>query len=121
MHMDRLILKGMVFYGRHGVYDAERHLGQRFTVDVELEADLQMARQSDRLEDTVSYPDVYQIVRREVEGEPRNLLETLAEQIMVHLLQLPKVERATVRVHKRPLVEGEFHDFAVEVTERRRP
>ena len=37
MNGDRIILDGMVFYGYHGVNQAERELGQRFVVDVELE------------------------------------------------------------------------------------
>jgi 7,8-dihydroneopterin aldolase/epimerase/oxygenase len=118
--MDRLILTGMVFFGRHGALAAERELGRRFTVDVELEADLRAASESDRLEDTINYVEAYAIAREEVEGEPRNLLETLAQRIAVRLLRLPRVERATVRVHKQPPVEGEFLDFAAEVTERRR-
>ncbi|MGB9805063.1 dihydroneopterin aldolase, partial [Desulfofundulus sp.] len=33
--MDRVILKGMEFYGYHGVLPEERRMGQRFIVDVE--------------------------------------------------------------------------------------
>ena len=32
--MDRLLLEGMTFFGRHGVLPAERELGARFRVDV---------------------------------------------------------------------------------------
>ncbi|MBN8915916.1 MAG: dihydroneopterin aldolase, partial [Rhizobiales bacterium] len=32
---DRLFLRQLPFYARHGVYDAERELGQRFIIDVD--------------------------------------------------------------------------------------
>lgn len=116
--MDRLLLHGMAFTGRHGVEAAERELPARFVVDVELGAELAAAGSSDHLADTVDYTKAYAVVREVVESEPVNLLETLAERIAARLLQLQRVETAVVRVAKRPLVEGEFRSFAVEV---RRP
>jgi 7,8-dihydroneopterin aldolase/epimerase/oxygenase len=114
--LDRLILTGMVFYGRHGVRPAERELGNRFTVDVELEADLSEARRSDWLQDTINYSTIYQFVAEEVEGEPCQLLEALADRILTRILGgQPQVARALVRIHKRPTKQGEFQDFAVEV------
>jgi dihydroneopterin aldolase len=114
--MDRLLLEGMTFFGRHGALPAERDLGGRFGVDVVLEADLAPAGRTDRLEDTVDYVRAYELVREVVEGEPCQLLEAVAERIAGRLLQLERVERATVRVRKRPPVQGEFNAFAVEVT-----
>ncbi len=108
-------MEGMAFFGRHGVFPAERELGARFTVDVELEADLARAGASDRLDDTVNYARAYELVREVVEGEPCHLLEAVAERTAARLLELPRVERATVRVHKRPPLEGEFRSFGVEL------
>jgi dihydroneopterin aldolase len=112
-------MEGMVFFGRHGVAAAERELGARFTVDVELWADLRAAGRSDQPLDTVDYSEVYQTVREVVEGEPRTLLESVAERIATRVLAFDHVERATVRVQKRPPLEGEFRAFAVEVTRTR--
>lgn len=109
-------MEGMAFFGRHGVFPAERELGARFTVDVELSGDLAQASRSDRLEDTIDYTRAYDLVKEVVEGEPCHLLEAVAGRIADRLLQLPRVERATVRVHKRPPLEGEFRSFGVEVT-----
>ena len=114
--MDRLLLEGMTFFGRHGVLPAERELGARFSVDVILEADLAEAGRSDRLEDTVDYVRAYAAVREVVEGKPCQLLETVAERIAGRLLSLQRVQRATVTVRKRPPLEGEFRAFGVEVT-----
>ena len=117
--MDRLLLQGMVFFGRHGHLPAERELGARFTVDVELDADLAAAGRSDRLADTVDYARAYEEVRTVVEGEPCDLLEAVAARIADRMLALDGVERATVRVHKRPPLEGEFRAFGVELTRTR--
>jgi dihydroneopterin aldolase len=113
--MDRLLLHGMVFFGHHGAGAAEREVGQRFVVDVELEADLRPAGMSDSLADTVDYPRAYEAVRLVVEGQPQNLLESVAEQVAERMLRFPPVQRATVRVSKKPPIGGEFRAFAVEV------
>ena len=98
---DEIILEGMRFYAYHGANPEERSLGQRFTVDVTLVVDLQLAGKSDHLDDTVSYSAVYKLVRRIVEGEPRNLIEAVAESLASEILEsFPLVELVTVTVRK---------------------
>ena len=109
-------MEGMAFFGRHGVFPAERELGARFTIDVALEGDLRAAGRSDRLEETIDYAQAYNLVREVVEGEPCHLLEAVAQRIADRLLELPRVERATVRVHKKPPLPGEFRSVAVEIS-----
>ena len=46
--MDRILLNGLVFFGRHGCHAAEKELGQKFTVDVELECDLLRAGETEQ-------------------------------------------------------------------------
>ena len=41
--MDIIKLTNIVFYAHHGYYDAERELGQRFELDIEVECDLKPA------------------------------------------------------------------------------
>ena len=109
-------MEGMAFFGRHGVFPAERELGAHFTVDVVLEGDLRAPGRSDRLDETIDYSRAYNLVREVVEGEPRQLLEAVAERIADRLLELPRVERATVRVHKKPPLPGEFRSISVEIS-----
>ena len=98
---DEILLEGMRFYAYHGVNPEERALGQRFTVDVALAVDLRRAGQSDDLGDTVSYSAVYKLVRGIVEGEPRQLIEAVAEEIAAAILTgFPPVEHVTVTVRK---------------------
>lgn len=118
--MDRIVVKGMEFYGRHGVLAAERELGQRFRVDVEMRLDLQPAGVSDDLRLTVDYSLVYKLVEKVITGQPRQLLETLAEQIAGEILAGFPVQEVGVTVHKpQAPLGGSFTDVAVEVQRRR--
>jgi dihydroneopterin aldolase len=111
---DEILLEGMRFYAYHGVNPEERALGQRFTVDLALAVDLRPAGQSDDLADTVSYSAVYKLVRRIVEGEPRQLIEAVAEEIAaVILTEYPSVAHVTVAVRKPEVpMKGSMLDAA---------
>ena len=98
---DEILLEGMRFYAYHGVNPEEQALGQRFLVDVVLAVDLRPAGLSDELANTVSYSAVYKVVRGIVEGEPRQLIEAVAEEIAAAILtDFPRVARLTVTVRK---------------------
>jgi dihydroneopterin aldolase len=111
---DEILLEGMHFYAYHGVNPEERALGQRFTVDVTLAADLRRAGRSDDLGDTVSYSAVYKLVRGIVEGEPRQLIEAVAEEIAAEILtNFPPVQRVSVTVRKPEVpMKGSMLDAA---------
>ena len=68
----------MSFYGYHGETQAERTLGNRFHVDVEIRADLSVAGRTDNIADTLDYAHVFELVRGVVEDQQFALLETLA-------------------------------------------
>ena len=77
----------MQFYGFHGVNAEEKALGQTYLVDLAVELDLTTPGQSDQLRDTVSYTHLYNAVKAVVEGEPKNLLESVANAIAVRILE----------------------------------
>ena len=112
---DRLRLEGLQFFGHHGDVEAERTLGGRVDVDVELTCDLSTAGRSDHLADTIDYVRCYESVREVVEKQQHNLLETVAEQIAGRLLEDRRVTAVRVRVAKQPPIAGTFHRFAVEI------
>ena len=117
---DRLLLEGMEFFGYHGDIEAERALGGRYSVDVELRADLAQAGRSDSLSDSIDYVRCFQLVREVVENRQYRLLEALAQGIADALLDHPRASAVRVRVAKQPPVRGGFDRFAV-VIERSRP
>ena len=111
---DQIFLEGITFYGYHGVNPEERILGQRFTIDLAITVDLHRAGTSDDLRDTVSYSDLYKRVRQIVEGEPRNLIETVAETIAASVLaSYAAVSHVAVTVRKpTPPLKGAVLDAA---------
>ena len=75
MASDRIRLNNMVFYGYHGAFSAEKELGQRVEVDLELVLDLATTGKTDDPELSVNYVDIYTIVKDLVEEGDFNLLE----------------------------------------------
>ncbi len=119
--MDKIILSGMVFYGFHGMSEAEQELGQRFDVDLVVQQDLSRAGESDMLEDTLSYTHLYRTVKGIVEGPSRKLLENVAETIAAKIIAETCVESVQVTV-KKPKVpmKGSVLDYAaVEIVRHR--
>jgi dihydroneopterin aldolase len=116
---DRLLLEGLQFFGHHGDVEAERALGGRVDVDVEIHTDLRAAGHSDVLADTVDYVRCYETVRDVVETRQHNLLETVAEEVADALLADARITSVRVRVAKQPPLAGVFRRFAV-VIERER-
>ncbi len=95
---DKIVLLGLEFHARHGVYDAEAQFGARFVVDIELFLPLPA---KDDLGATVDYGAVYALVERQVTGARFGLLEALASRLAAAVLGTqPFVEAVLVRVHK---------------------
>ena len=91
----------MAFEARHGVNDWEKTQAQRFEVDVELLLGTRRAGASDDLGLTVDYREVYEAVRRVVEGPSVDLIETLAESIARDVLAAAgRARKVIVRVRK---------------------
>lgn len=98
---DEVFVEGLECYGYHGVHPEERRLGQRFSVDVTIQANLHPAAAADEASQTVSYSAVAKRARAIVEGPPRNLIETVAEEIATTLLaEFPQIELVTVVLRK---------------------
>lgn len=98
--MDRLALRGLRVRGRHGVYDVERADGQEFVVDVVLGLDTRAAARGDDLFRTVDYGGLAVRLAAVIEGEPVNLIETLAERLAAVCLDEPAAAEVEVTVHK---------------------
>ncbi|EAC5025280.1 TPA: dihydroneopterin aldolase [Listeria monocytogenes] len=119
--MDKIYLNELVFYGYHGVLKEETKLGQTFRVSLILGLSTKKAGISDSVEDTVSYADVYEIVKEIVEGKPFKLIEALAEKIASEVLTgYPLLEEVTVKLIKpNPPIPGHYDSVAVEIERKR--
>ena len=112
--VDRIELVGLRGRGRHGVFAHERENGQTFVVDLALTLDLAAAARSDDLADTVDYGSLATDVVAIVEGEPVQLIETLADRIARRCLADSRVHEVEVTVHKPEApVTVPFHDVIV--------
>jgi dihydroneopterin aldolase len=118
---DRIILKGMTFYGYHGVASEEQTLGQRFVVDVEVCKDLRAAGATDDLRKTLDYSLLFRLTKEVVEGPSRKLLESVAQAIAERVLSGFDVESVTVRVMKPEVpIKGSILEYAaVEIVRER--
>jgi dihydroneopterin aldolase len=114
---DQIILEGMQLYGYHGANPEEKVLGQLYIVDLAVELDLSKPGGSDRLEDTVSYPQLFRAVQEVLEGESKNLLEATAQTIACNVLAQFPVMAVRVRLKKpRPPIRGSvIENAAVEI------
>ncbi|WP_066366314.1 dihydroneopterin aldolase [Herbidospora mongoliensis] len=100
MGLDSVSLKGLRARGRHGCLPAERELGQEFVVDATLFFDVGPAAAVDDLTKTVDYGALALELVAVVEGEPVNLIETLAERLAGVCLRHERVESVELAVHK---------------------
>jgi len=117
---DRVALRGLAGFGRHGVFDFERDQGQRFVVDVVCSCDLAPAAAADDLELTIDYGALGAEVVAEIEGEPVQLIEALADRIARVCLRHPAVASVEVTVHKPEApMPVEVADVAVTLTRSR--
>jgi dihydroneopterin aldolase len=98
--VDRVSLRGLRVRGHHGVLEREREEGQIFVVDVELSLDTRPAAEADDLTRTVHYGVLAEEIVSVVEGDPVDLIETLAQRIADVCLAHAPVQEAEVIVHK---------------------
>ncbi|OEH84376.1 dihydroneopterin aldolase [Desulfuribacillus stibiiarsenatis] len=119
--MDKILMKGMQFYGYHGVLQEEQILGQPFIIDIELYLPLSGAGINDSIDQTVHYGMVYEDVKAIVETRRFDLIEALAETIATEvLLNYPIVEEIKVQIQKpQAPVKGIFSYMGVEITRKR--
>lgn len=118
---DSITLTGLRGFGHHGVFDEEKRDGQEFIVDVTVWLDLAPAARGDELAKTVHYGVLAERVVAEIEGEPVELIESLAERIAASALSFDAVDRVAVTVHKPSApITVPFADVSVSI-ERGRP
>ena len=100
--MDRLLISQIEFHGHCGVTDAEREVGQRLSVDLELACDFTAAARSDDLADTIDYHHLAEAVAVLGRATRVALIETIATRIAEYVLEDRRVTSVRVRLTKHP-------------------
>jgi dihydroneopterin aldolase len=107
-------IEGMEFYAFHGHFDVEKVAGNRFLVDLKIEADCSKAGQSDRLEDTLDYQKAYLAVKEEM-AIPSDLLEHVGQRIVNRIkTEFQEVQKVSVKISKMtPPMGGQIEKVSV--------
>ena len=109
-----IILKDMHFFAYHGLLPKEAVVGNDFVVSLTLSVDINRAIETDDVNDTVNYADVYQVVKAEMQ-QRSNLLEHVAGRIAHRLLNdFPTITSVDILVEKlNPPMEAELRSSAI--------
>lgn len=112
---------GAEIYARHGVGEAERAIGGRYSFDLEIDADISEAAASDDLHMTIDYERAYFLARDILIGTNRRLLESLVDEIADAILdRFPNAMAVTVRLRKLSVpIDGVVRAVEVELRRER--
>ena len=104
--VDKIMMKTSIFldevrfHAFHGVMPQERAVGADFTVWLKVGYDFVKAAESDELIDTISYADLYEVVRAEMD-KPSQLLEHVALRIVKAVAsRWPRIDTIDLRLAK---------------------
>ena len=104
--VDKIMMKTSIFldevrfHAFHGVMPQERAVGADFTVSLNVGYDFVKAAENDDLTDTISYADLYQVVRTEMD-KPSQLLEHVALRIVKAVAaRWPRIDTIDLRLAK---------------------
>lgn len=115
-----ITLANCAFFARHGALPEEAVLGQRFFLDVVLEVEAEGPR-TDRVEDTVHYGEVFELVERVVTQTRRALIEAVANDVCEAILNgFASVRTVEVTVRKPNVPIAGLLDHAAVVVRRTR-
>ena len=119
--MDKIILKGIRFHGYHGVVEAERQVGQKYEIDLDLMTDVSAAGTSDDLTQTIDYAEVVQLAIKIGTQGSFQLFEALAEAIAAAILDQFQIEEVRIAVKKlSPPIEPTLSYAGVEIHRKRK-
>lgn len=109
-------INGLSLYTHHGVSAAEREIGQRLLLDLRLEVGDCDATITDRVEDTIDYGEVCQVVALVAQQRSYRTLERLCTAIADRLLDQYDAETVWVKASKpEPPIPLPVEDVSVEV------
>jgi dihydroneopterin aldolase len=109
-------ISGLSLYTHHGVSEAEREIGQRLLIDLRLDVGETDATVTDRVQDTVDYAEVCQLVALVAQQRSYKTLERLCSAIADRLLGDFELEGVWVKASKpEPPIPLPVDDVSVEV------
>lgn len=118
--MGLVSLRGLEFFAYHGYYDEEQKVGNKYSVDITVQANLKVAAVKDELSQTVNYEALYQIIKDNMQIRSR-LLEHIGYEIIQSIFkEFPPVQWVEVSISKfNPPIGGVCKEARVTLTEER--
>ena len=99
--MDKIHIKNLEVFARHGVFPEENVLGQKFVVSAVLHTSTRAAGKTDDLTKSIHYGEVSQFVTEFMEQNTFKLLETVAERLAEELLlRTEHLEKVSLEIKK---------------------
>jgi len=96
-----ILLENVIFYAKHGVLPQETVVGNEYIVNLKIGVELTQAGATDDLNDTLSYADIYEDVKSEMEI-PSKLLEHVAYRIVRRLREnYKRIDTIEIKLSKR--------------------
>lgn len=96
-----IFLKNLHFHAYHGVLPQENIIGNDYIVNVRIKYGMNRVIVSDNLTDTISYADVFECIKQEM-NVPSKLLEHVAGRIGNRLIkEYPQIETIDIKLMKR--------------------
>lgn len=93
-------VQGLKIYAYHGVDPQETKIGNMFEVDVSVTFDSEHAMRADRVDLTVNYAELVEIIKSEM-GFPSKLLELVVYRIYSHIMvKYPQVDGGVISIYK---------------------
>ncbi len=116
--MSTILLENIQIFAYHGCFSEEKIVGTHFRIDLSFDLDTEKAEESDELHDTVSYLDVFQLVKKEMQSAS-NLLEHVGRRIIKILKETyPQISHISVKISKlNPPLGGDIEAVAVLITD----
>ena len=113
--MPKIIIEDLKIYAYHGVLPEETKTGTYYLINLEMNADIWNASESDDLNDTVNYAEINEIIHTEMKI-PSKLLEKVCGRI-IHKIheKFPQIESLKIKLTKTsPPMMGEMKGVSVE-------
>lgn len=99
---------GIRFNSKHGVYSSEKERDQLFIIDLSIVSLLE-EKFNDDIDQVINYEEVFNEVKKIMDSNPVDLIETLAKQIIDSMRRFdPK--SVTVTIHKPQTIMSEHSD-----------
>ena len=85
--MDQLRIKDLEVYAYHGVFPAEKELGQRFVLDLWVDYEMTRAARTGDLEASIHYGILAEQLTEWMQAEKIDLIETVAFQLVQKIFE----------------------------------